>query len=180
MRLVGLLHNFRVSKDFKYEAGDWKSFKSLTRLITNYTYLPCDHLALFGREEIVHFDSETIGWFNRTSAQSWFIGLMVEIVDLWKIFREIMIKFNINLQMGRLGFRASLKELRNESRPLIAKSFLIVGDLPLSINYSVNKPFMSPLMVGVCGTTSSLAALYIRWKSFKSESTIHKEILKKG
>lgn len=170
MRLVGLLHNIHSSREFQYEAGDWKSFKGLTRIVTNYTYLPCDHLALFGRENIVNFDSETIGWFGRTSAQSWLIGLIVEIIDLWKNLKELACKFNNNLQIGRLGLRGSLKELKRESKPVLAKTLLIAGDLPLSINYSLKNPFMSPLMVGVCGTTSSLAALYIRWRSFKSES----------
>lgn len=180
MRLVGLLHNIRTTKDFRYEAGDWKSFKGLTRILTNYTYLPCDHLALFGREEIVPFDSETINWFNRTSAQSWLIGLLVEIVDLWKSLKETMLRFNSNLQMGRLGVRASLKELKKDSKPLIAKIFLILGDLPLSINYSLARPFMSPVMVGLCGTTSSLAALYIRWKSFKADEAAKTKINNKS
>ena len=176
MRLVGLLHNLRTLKDFQYEAvNDWKTFKGITRILTNFTYLPCDHLALFGREKIISIDSETIGWLGRTSAQSWFIGLIVEIVDLWKSFRELVKKFNSNLRMGQLGLRASLREMEKDSRPLMAKSFLIIGDLPLSINYSLKEPFMSPLMVGLLGTTSSLAALYIRWKSHQEMSERHRE-----
>ena len=171
MRLMGLLHNLRLCKEFKL-GSDWKSFKGLTRILTNFTYLPCDHLAWMGREEIVGFNSEMIGWFGRTSAQSWLIGLIVEMVDLKKCSKEVMIKFNNNLQMGRLGLRGSLKEMNKEAMPLVAKSLLIAGDFPLAINYSLVKPFMSPLMVGVCGTTSSLAALYLRWKSFKNEKKL--------
>lgn len=172
MRLVGLLHNVRTSRDFKYNHRDeWKSFKGLTRILTNYTYLPCDNLALLGRENILFFDSETIGWFGRTSSQSWFIGLLVEIIDLWKNTVEMLKNFNRNIQTGRLGFKGSLKELKNDFKPNLAKLFLIIGDFPLSINYSLRTPFMSPLMIGVCGTTSSLAALYLRWKSFQIENT---------
>lgn len=171
MRLLGLLHNFRLCKDFE-TGNNWKSFKGLTRILTNFTYLPCDHLAWMGREEIVSFNSETIGWFGRTSAQSWLIGLIVEIIDLQKCTKDLIVNFNNNLQTGRLGFKGSLKELNKEARPLLAKSFLIAGDLPLAINYSLVKPFMSPLMVGVCGTTSSLAVLYLRWISFKKEKKL--------
>ena len=169
MRLVGLLHNIRTSRDFQYHKNDWKSFKGLTRIMTNYTYLPCDNLALLGRDKVLFFDSETIGWFGRTSSQSWFIGLIVEIIDLWKNMSETFRKFNRNLTMGQLGFTGCVKELQNDCRPIIAKLFLIIGDLPLSINYSLRNPFMSPLMIGICGTTSSLAALYLRWTSFQSE-----------
>lgn len=171
MRLVGLLHNFRLCKEVKF-GNDWKSFKGLTRIATNFTYLPCDHFAWMGREGIVGFDSEMIGWFGRTSAQSWLFGLLVEMIDLQKCAKEVISKFNNNLQMGRLGLRGSLNELKKDATPLVAKSLLIAGDLPLSINYSVVKPFMSPLMVGICGSTSSIAALYLRWASFKNEKKI--------
>lgn len=167
MRLVGLLHNIRTSRDFKYQANDWKSFKGLTRIMTNYTYLPCDNLALLGREKVLFFEPETIGWFGRTSAQSWFIGLMVEIVDLLKNISETFKRFNENLKFGRLGFTGCVKELRNDCKPILAKFFLIAGDLPLSINYSLRNQFMSPLMIGLCGTTSSMAALYLRWVAEK-------------
>lgn len=169
MRLVGLLHNVRTCKEFEFKFEDWKSFKGLTRILTNFTYLPCDHLALLGREKILNFHPETIDLFSRTSAQSWLFGLLVEIVDLWKNMRESMRRFNNNLQAGRLGLKGSLKVLGDESRYLIAKTVLIVGDFPLAINYSLRNPFMSPVMIGVCGTASSLAALYLRWCSFISE-----------
>lgn len=171
MRLVGLFHNLRLCKEYKL-GNDWKSFKGLTRILTNFTYLPCDHLAWMGREEIVGFNSETIGWFGRTSSQSWLVGLIVEIIDLQKCTKEALIKFNENLQTGRLGLKGSLKEMKKEAMPLMAKSLLIAGDFPLAVNYSLMKPFMSPLMIGVCGTTSSLAALYLRWKTFKTEKKL--------
>lgn len=177
MRLVGLLHNVRTSKEFVFQAGEWKSFKGLTRILTNFTYLPCDHLALFGREQILNFRPETIDSFSRTSAQSWLFGLMVEIVDLWRCLRELMRRFNNNLQAGRLGLKGCLRVLKDESKPLLAKSVLIVGDLPLAVNYSLRNPFMSALMIGVCGTTSSLAALYLRWISFKSEERAKQKLI---
>lgn len=170
LRLVGLLHNIRTTKEFKYDNKDWKSFKGLTRIMTNFTYLPCDNFALLGREKVLFFDSETIGWFGRTSSQSWFVGLIVEIIDLYKNITETFLKFNRNIQTGRLGFTGSLRELQTDSKQLLAKFFLILGDFPLSINYSLRNPFMSPLMIGICGTTSSLAALYLRWNSFQNEN----------
>jgi hypothetical protein len=171
MRLVGLLHNFRLCKEFKME-NDWKTFKGLTRILTNFTYLPCDHFAWMGREEIVGFKSETISWFGRTSSQSWLVGLIVEMIDLQKCTKEAIKNFNENLQMGRLGLKGSLKEMKKDAMPLVAKSLLIAGDFPLAVNYSLVRPIMSPLMVGICGTTSSLAALYLRWKSFKNEKKL--------
>lgn len=177
MRLVGLLHNLRTTlREFKgkkkgYLVGEWSDFKAMTRIITNYTYLPCDHLAWMGRESIYPFSNESISLFSRTSAQSWFIGLLVEIVDLWRNVRALLLKFNNNLSEGRLGLRGSLKVLKQDSRPIVAKAFLILGDFPLSINYSLRDPFMSPVMVGICGTMSSVAALYLRWASF-SETKI--------
>lgn len=174
MRLVGLLHNFRTSRDFLSDSlstpFDWKSFKALTRILTNYTYLPCDHLAWMGREDIVYFHPETIGLFSRTSAQSWLVGLVVEIIDLSQNIRSAIRELNENLRNGHLGFRKSLQEFKTNTRPLLLKATLIAGDFPLAINYSLRVPILSPLVIGLCGTTSSLAALYIRWISFHEGS----------
>jgi hypothetical protein len=137
------------------------------RILTNFTYLPCDHFALLGRESIVPFESETIAFFGRTSSQSWFLGLLVEIVDLWKNLRALIWKLNVNLQEGRLGLRKSLNQAKKEAAPMLAKAVLIAGDFPLSINYSLKKQFLSPLTIGVLGTTSSIAALYLRWIVFR-------------
>ena len=175
MRLVGLLHNIRTSRDFHYNQNDWKSFKGLTRIVTNYTYLPCDNLALLGREKVLFFDPESIGWFGRTSSQSWFIGLIVEIIDLYKTINQTFTKLNRNLQAGQMGLRGCLNELQVDSKPILAKLFLILGDFPLSINYSLRNPFMSPLMVGICGTTSSMAAIYLRWIAFQHEQEREKD-----
>ena len=175
MRLVGLIHNFRsthqfgetlVRNDFQIKEP-WKSFKGITRLVTNYTYLPCDHLAWLGREEIIPFHSDTINTFARTSAQSWLIGLIVELVDLIKCTREIFKKFQENLRMGRLGVKPSIQQFLDDLKPLTPKTLLIIGDLPLAVNFSLRKPVLSAVTVGICGTTSSLAALYMRWNLFR-------------
>lgn len=177
MRLVGLLHNVKLTREWQAEhlkslqlSVNWKAFRSLTRVLTNYTYLPCDHLAWMGRERIVALGDDWIGFFSRLSAQSWFVGLIVELVDLIKNVRVLIVDIKERLRAGREPVNKVMLHLRSELIPLLVKGALIVGDLPLSVNYSRREPFMSPLAVGICGTVSSTAALYLRWRShFPSE-----------
>lgn len=172
MRLVGLLHNLKLTREWQAEhlktlklSVNWKAFRSLTRVLTNYTYLPCDHLAWMGRERIIALGDDWIGFFSRLSAQSWFVGLIVELVDLIKNVRALISDVKERLRSGREPVNKVMLHLRRELIPLLVKGALIAGDLPLSVNYSRREQFMSPLAVGFCGTVSSTAALYLRWRA---------------
>lgn len=174
MRLVGLLHNVKLTREWisahlttqKLPAlPSWQAFRSLTRVLTNYTYLPCDHLAWMGRERIVYLHDDWIAFFSRLSAQSWFVGLMVELIDWFKSIRALMTELKAKLREGREPTGQVLYRFKRQLLRLLVKGALIAGDLPLSINYSRKEQFMSPFAVGFCGTLSSAAALYMRWEA---------------
>ncbi len=174
MRLVGLLHNAKLTREWVTEhlngnkqltLPSWKAFRGLTRVLTNYTYLPCDHLAWMGREKIVYLQDDWIGFLSRLSAQSWFVGLVVELVDWIRNVRELITELRLKLQEGKEPVNRVMQKFNHQLLKLLVKALLIAGDLPLSINYSRREQFMSPVAVGVCGTLSSVAALYMRWES---------------
>ena len=185
LRFFGLLHNHRaflqlLSTLRKERSLSEQNAVAMLQILAMYAYYPMEHLYWLDAKKAINLPIGLGPRLSQWSCRAWLFSVLLDIYIIgWEALRICDKRKRLQASISQSKSTSStdleriaelnerryqeMKGLNDDLRKLVIKMVVSLGDLPLAWTWSWDNTSLSPFFVGLFGSVSSLAGLYLKF-----------------